>query len=126
MGTRIANDDLPTDSSPSGLPLRHLVTGALGSSDIYVGEQWLQPGERVLLHTHEVEEVLIFTAGEGEASIGTEIFAVECGVTIHIPAGEIHGFRNTGRDELRLYVIFPGNQFPATTIIESAPDLSPT
>lgn len=118
MGTRIVNDDQPTDRSPSGLPLRHLVTEAAGSTSLYVGEQWLQPGDRVLLHTHAVEEVLLFSSGSGEVQVGEKCFAVRVGVTVHIPAGEIHGFRNTSQDELRLHVIFPGNQFAATDIVE--------
>jgi quercetin dioxygenase-like cupin family protein len=118
VGARIINDEQPIDRSPSGLPLRHLVTADVGSSELYVGEQWLQPGDEVLLHTHQVEEVLLFTAGSGEIRVGDESFAAHAGVTIHIPAGEVHGFRNTGQDELRLYVLFPGNQFAATKIIK--------
>ncbi len=119
MGARIINDDQPTDRSPSGLPLRHLVTGNVGSSALYVGEQWLQPRDEVLPHTHPIEEVLLFTAGSGEVRVGGESFAVHAGVTVHIPAGELHGFRNTGQDELRLYVLFSANEFAATEIIES-------
>lgn len=118
MGTRIDHRDQPTHQSPSGLPIRHLVSGDIDSSDLYVGEQWLQPGEEVLLHTHQVEEVLIFTAGTGTAWLGEDTFAVEAGISLHIPAGEIHGFRNTGQSELRLFVIFPGNQFASTEIVE--------
>jgi mannose-6-phosphate isomerase-like protein (cupin superfamily) len=118
VGARIVNDDQYTDRSPSGLPLRHLVTGAVGSISLYAGEQWLQPDDEVLPHTHTVEEVLLFTAGSGEVRIGNESCAVHAGVTIHIPAGEVHGFRNTGQDELRLYVLFPGNEFAATKIEE--------
>lgn len=122
MGRRIVNDQRPTDRSPSGLPLRHLVTGDIGSMDLYVGEQWLQPGDRVLPHTHAVEEVLIFTAGDGEVRIEDDVVQVSGNVTVHIPAGELHGFRNTGEDELRLFVLFPGNEFAATNIGEPPSD----
>lgn len=118
MGTRIVNDEIRADRSPSGLALRHLVTGDIGASALYTGEQWLQPGEHVLLHTHPVEEVLIFTAGTGEVILGDERLPVSGGVTVHIPAGERHGFRNTGDDELRVFVIFPGNTFARTDIVE--------
>lgn len=118
MGTRIVHDDIPTGRSPSGLALRHLVTDATGSTDLYVGEQWLQPGERVLMHTHPVEEVLIFTGGSGDVRLGNETLPVSAGVTVHIPAGELHGFRNTGEEELRVFVLFPDNRFASTNVVQ--------
>ena len=119
MGTRIAHDAMPVDRSPSGLAIRHLVSGSTANSaDLYAGEQWLEPGERVLLHTHPVEEVLIFTDGVGEATLGDETVEVERGVTLHIPTGEVHGFGNTGNDRLHVFVLFPGNAFAQTDIVE--------
>lgn len=119
MGARIEHDRMPVDRSPSGLPIRHLVSAATGSTQIYAGEQWLAPGERVLLHTHPVEEVLIFTAGTGEVRLGEETLPVSAGVTVHIAAGEVHGFRNTGAGELRVFVIFPGSAFARTDLVGS-------
>jgi quercetin dioxygenase-like cupin family protein len=118
MGAVIRNQEWPVDRSPSGLAIRHLVTGGTGSEALYAGEQWLEAGERVLLHTHPVEEVLLFTDGSGEVRLGAETAPVGAGVTVHIPAGEIHGFRNTGEDRLRVFVIFPGNTFARTDIVE--------
>ncbi len=118
MSTLVINDQQATHRSPSGLPLRHLVSGELDSAALYVGEQWLQAGDRVLRHTHPVEEVLLFTAGVGEVQVEEESFAVSAGVTVHISAGEAHGFQNVGQDELRLYVIFPGNQFARTDLVD--------
>jgi quercetin dioxygenase-like cupin family protein len=122
MGTRIEHDAMPVDRSPSGLAIRHLVSAKTGATALYAGEQWLEPGERVLLHTHPVEEVLIFTSGTGEVRLGDDVAPVSAGVTIHIPEGEAHGFRNTGADRLRVFVIFPGNQFAQTDIVEDSPN----
>ena len=113
MGTRIEHDIAATDRSPSGLPLRHLVSSAIGAG-LYVGEQWLPRDGLVPRHIHPVEEVLVFLAGEGIASLGDESVPVGPGVTLHIPAGEPHGFRNTGASELRLLVIFPTPEFADT------------
>lgn len=118
MGSRIEHDSVPVDRSPSGLAIRHLVSGDIGSSELYAGEQWLEPGERVLLHTHPVEEVLIFTGGTGDVTLGSESHPVSAGISVHIPAGEVHGFRNTGEDRLEVFVIFPGNRFARTDIVE--------
>ncbi|HEV2127695.1 MAG TPA: cupin domain-containing protein [Thermomicrobiales bacterium] len=118
MGARIEHEATRVDRSPSGLAIRHLVTGEVGSTDLYTGEQWLERGEQVLLHTHPVEEVLIFTDGSGEATLDGNIVPVAGGVTLHIPAGEVHGFRNTGDGRLHVFVIFPGNTFARTDMIE--------
>lgn len=118
MGKVVRHETVAVDRSPSGLAIRHLVTGDQGAAALYAGEQWLEAGERVLLHTHPVEEVLIFTAGIGEVTLGHETSPVGAGVTVHIPAGEVHGFRNTGKDRLHVFVIFPGGAFAQTDIVE--------
>jgi mannose-6-phosphate isomerase-like protein (cupin superfamily) len=118
MCARICHDQVPIDRSPSGLAIRHLVCGETGSTALYAGEQWLEPGERVLLHTHSVEEVLIFTGGSGQAQLGDASVPVSAGITLHIPASVVHGFANTGDRRLRVFVIFPGNVFARTEIVE--------
>jgi quercetin dioxygenase-like cupin family protein len=92
---RIEHAKLPIVPSPSGLPSQHLITARDGAEHLFVGQQWLQPGERVLLHTHPVEEVLTFLAGSGEATLGEETVPIGAGVSLYIPAGEVHGFRCT-------------------------------
>lgn len=113
MGTRIEHDAVPDDRAPSGLPLRHLVSGAIGAG-LYIGEQRLPPDGVVPLHTHPVEEILVFLAGDGIAALGDDSATVGPGVTLHIPAGEPHGFRNMGSGELRVLVIFPTPEFADT------------
>jgi mannose-6-phosphate isomerase-like protein (cupin superfamily) len=73
----------------------------------------------VLLHTHEVEEVLIFVAGAGEIRLGEDQMPVSAGTTVHISPGERHGFWNTRDETLRLFVVFPGTTFAETLIDES-------
>ncbi|MBA2278492.1 MAG: cupin domain-containing protein [Chloroflexia bacterium] len=116
MGTRIVHDAAPVARAPSGRPLRHLVGNWIGAG-LYVGEQWLLPGEAVPLHIHPVEEVLVFLGGEGVAILGEKEVAVGVGITLHIPPGEPHGFRNTGAGELRLLVIFPMPEFAETGLV---------
>lgn len=113
MGTRVVHDAVPVARAPSGRPLRHLVGAEIGAG-LYLGEQWLRPAEEVPLHTHPVEEVLIFFGGEGVAIIGDQEVSVGVGITLHVPPGEPHGFRNTGGEDLRLLVIFPTPEFART------------
>jgi quercetin dioxygenase-like cupin family protein len=92
---RIDHADVPTVASPSGLLTQHLVSARDGAEGLFVAQQWLQPGDRVLLHTHPVEEAITFLSGSGEATLGEETLPIGAGVSLYIPAGEVHGFRCT-------------------------------
>ncbi len=66
--------------------------------------------------THQdVDQVLVFTAGEGEAILGDERSRVAAGRLVHVPAGTRHNFVNVGRGALRLYTIYaPPEHAPGT------------
>ncbi|MCA9859332.1 MAG: cupin domain-containing protein [Thermomicrobiales bacterium] len=106
----------PIGKSPSNLPLQHLVDASDGASQLYLGQQWLRPGERVLDHTHPCEEILHFLAGRATVRLGSEFHEVSAGESVHIPTGELHGFTNSGDTELHLLVVFPGSSFAPTDI----------
>jgi quercetin dioxygenase-like cupin family protein len=95
-GRRIENAALPIVASPSGLPSQHLISRRDGSQQLFLGQQWLQPGDRVRLHTHPVEEALTFLSGVGEATLGSETVPIGAGVSLYIPAGVVLGFCFTG------------------------------
>lgn len=114
---RIEHATLPIVPSPSGLPTQHLISGQVGAKGIFVAQQWLQPGDRVLLHTHPIEEALTFLAGVGEATLGEKTVLIGPGVSLFIPEGVIHGFRCT-EGTLHVMVVFPGAAFAETTIVE--------
>jgi quercetin dioxygenase-like cupin family protein len=114
---RIDHDGLPIVLSPSGLPTQHVISGNVGAQGIFVAQQWLQPGDRVLLHTHPVEEALTFLSGAGEARLGEESVPIGAGVSLYIPEGVVHGFRCT-EGTLHVMVVFPGSAFAETTIVE--------
>jgi quercetin dioxygenase-like cupin family protein len=93
---RIDHAAVPIVASPSGLSTQHLVSARDGAEGLFVAQQWLQPGDRVLLHTHPVEEAITFLSGSGQATLGDETVLIGAGVSLYIPAGEVHGFRCTG------------------------------
>jgi quercetin dioxygenase-like cupin family protein len=63
-------------------------------------------GDRIPLHTHTIDEVIIIDHGEGEARLGEECRAVKEGTVVFIPAGVPHGTRNTGASPLHIHAIF--------------------
>jgi quercetin dioxygenase-like cupin family protein len=120
MGRLLDHATLPVGRSPSGLPLQAIISGEIGASSLYIGQQWLEPGDRVLLHTHPVEEALTFLAGSGEATLGAETVLITAGTSLYIPAGLVHGFRNAGTATLHVLVVFPTPTFAETTIVEDS------
>src|SRR5688500_13814450 len=108
---------IPIVASPSGLPTQYLVSARDGAEGLFVAQQWLQPGDRVLLHTHPVEEAITFLSGAGEATLGTETVPIGSGVSLYIPAGAVHGVHCTD-GILRVLVVFPIPEFAETTIVE--------
>ena len=117
-GAFLIHDDLPIVPSPSGLPSQHIITSAVGSRSIFLGQQWLQPGDRVLLHSHPCEEALMFLAGTGEATIDGEQVWIVPGSSVFFPAGSIHGFENTGTTEMHVIIVFPVPRFAETRIVD--------
>jgi Mannose-6-phosphate isomerase len=64
---------------------------------------------------HNVDQVLIFVEGTGEAVLEGERSAVVPGRLVLVPAGTRHNFVNTGSSDLRLYTVYaPPEHAPGT------------
>ena len=70
-----------------------------------------RPGIGPKLHRHPYPEVFVVEAGEATFQIGDEWLIVGGGHVVVSPAGEAHGFTNSGTDELRLTSIHVAGQF---------------
>lgn len=121
VGQRIVHAQLPIIPSPSGLPSQHIVTSDTGATSLFLGQQWLQPGDRVLLHTHPVEEAVMFLSGSGEATLGDDVVPIGAGMSLFFPAGLVHGFCNSGTEVLHVVIVFPVPHFAETTIVNEQP-----
>jgi quercetin dioxygenase-like cupin family protein len=120
-GALLRHADLPIIPSPSGLPSQHIVTERIGATSIFLGQQWLQPGDEVYRHTHPCEESIMFLAGSGEATLDEDVVAIMPGCSLFIPAGVVHGFRNTGATEMHVVIVFPVPHFAETTMVDRQP-----
>lgn len=97
--------DRPMIRSASGEPsLSMVVNREVGATSLSVWVTSHTPGEVVPLHTHAVEEVLTFVAGEGVATVGDETVPVRADMSIIVPPGTPHGYRNTGAGPLRIVI----------------------
>jgi quercetin dioxygenase-like cupin family protein len=118
-GARLIHADIPIVPSPSGLPSQHIVTEAIGASALFLGQQWLEPGDQVFRHSHPCEEAVMFLSGTGEATLDDEHVDIVPGCSVFFPAGVVHGFRNTGTTTMHVVIVFPVPHFAETDMADS-------
>ena len=70
-----------------------------------------QPGLGPKLHRHPYAEVFVVESGEATFRIGDDTVVVGSGHVVVSPAGEAHGFTNTGDRELRVTAIHGAGRF---------------
>jgi len=76
----------------------------------------IPPGEEIGEETHpEVDQILLFLEGEGEAVLEGETEPVAPDRLVFVRAGTRHNFRNTGDGPLRLVTVYaPPEHEPGT------------
>jgi mannose-6-phosphate isomerase-like protein (cupin superfamily) len=70
----------------------------------------------------DVDQVLVFTDGDGEAILNGERSPVSAGRLVHVPAGTRHNIVNVGARDLRLYTIYAPPQHAPGTIHHTRAD----
>lgn len=76
-----------------------LVNEDHGAPNLALRRFVLEPGATVPEHTNEIEHEQHILAGEYVVGIGDTEYTVSAGDTVHIPAGEVHWYRNEGETE---------------------------
>jgi len=77
----------------------------------------IPPGGDIGSEVHpDVDQVLVFVQGEGEAILNGEKSAIAVDRLVHVPAGTRHNFVNTGKTDLRLYTIYAPPEHASGTI----------
>jgi gentisate 1,2-dioxygenase len=74
------------------------------------------PGDRIPLHTHSTNEVVIVDRGTGEYRLGDDTREVRVGSIVFVPAGTAHGTRKLGDGTLDIHAIFPSGVIDITMI----------
>lgn len=72
-----------------------------------------EPGAGVPRHSHGCDEILTVLEGQAELQLGDERCLVEPGVSVHVPAGTRHGFRNTGAGCLQVQCVLSASAMRA-------------
>ena len=105
--------NLPIEHWRIGVQTRMLISAQNGATQLCVFEQWIAPGNGAPTHSHPVEEVLTVHAGEAEMWLDQEKVTVKAGQSLIVPAGRLHGFRNSGTVTLHLHAVLASAIFEA-------------
>lgn len=96
----INHEDQETVDWRPGVATRMIVSAVTGSVQLCIFEQFCDPGLGAPMHMHVVEEVLDVIEGSAEIWVGEETVAVGAGHSLIVPAGILHGFRNTSATDV--------------------------
>ena len=66
----------------------------------------IPPGGEIGEEVHEVDQILTFVSGVGEARVSGDKRKVAQGDLVVVPAGRKHNFVNTGPNPLVLYTVY--------------------
>jgi quercetin dioxygenase-like cupin family protein len=108
--------DLPIEQWRPGVQTRMLASAQNGATQLCMFEQWVAPGNGAPTHSHPVEEMLTVQAGEAEMWLSRDKMIVTAGQSLIVPAGSMHGFRNSGTVTLHIHAVL------ASPIFESMPE----
>jgi mannose-6-phosphate isomerase-like protein (cupin superfamily) len=104
-----------------GVETRMVVSARNGAAQLCIFEQWVAPGVGAPTHVHPVEEVLTVREGEAEMWMDDERVIVSAGQSLIVPAGRLHGFRNSGAATLHIHAVLASPIFEATPEGASVP-----
>src|SRR5438445_5156969 len=110
----IDSQNTAVESWRAGVETRMVVSRVNGADQLCIFEQWVAPGHGAPTHSHPVEEVLTVCDGEAEMWMGEERKIVMAGQALIVPAGRLHGFRNSGTTTLHNHDVLDYPIFEAT------------
>ena len=89
----------------AGVETSMIVSAQNGAAQLCIFEQWVAPGQGTPTHSHPVEEVLTVREGEAEMWLDGARMRVAAGQSMIVPAGRLHGFRNSGTTTLHIHAV---------------------
>ena len=107
-------NSIPAEPWRPGVETRMVVSARNGAAQLCIFEQWVAIGAGAPTHAHPVEEVLTVREGEAEMWIDGERAIVRSGQSLIVPAGRLHGFRNSGTTTLHIHAVLASPVFEAT------------
>jgi quercetin dioxygenase-like cupin family protein len=106
----IRSSEIKVDSNPPGRRGLPLVNASVGAKSLRVGISTFQPGVRIPLHRHNVEEAIVIIDGEASCRVEDEHYTLHPYDTVHVPAGTKHHFWNASDQPFTFVSIYPANE----------------
>jgi len=86
-----------------GYVLRLVNPATVGSKNIGTSMCYLNPGEEIVYHKHEYEEVYFIVSGEGTMTLEGEKIHLEKNLSVYVPSNAMHGQKNDGQEPLIIH-----------------------
>jgi len=86
-----------------GYVLRLVNPATTGSKNIGTSMCYLNPGEEIMQHSHEYEEVYFILSGEGTMALDGETIHLEKNLSVYVPSNAKHGQKNDGQEPLIIH-----------------------
>jgi mannose-6-phosphate isomerase-like protein (cupin superfamily) len=86
-----------------GYVLRLVNPATVGSKNIGTSMCYLNPGEEIIQHKHEYEEVYFIVSGEGTMVLEGEKIHLEKNLSVYVPSNAMHGQKNDGQEPLVIH-----------------------
>lgn len=106
-GFVVASEEGPVWDMEPGRPAAFKLLSEQTDGKIAVFEEVVPPGGGTPLHIHRTsDEVIYVVSGEFLFRLGEESRRVSGGSWVFIPLGSVHGWRNSGHEDGRVFFIF--------------------
>ncbi|MEL6530346.1 MAG: cupin domain-containing protein [Pseudomonadota bacterium] len=97
----LTTETAKTTSEEWGTFVEYFAGETGGVSDLLSGTATIKPGLEIHPpHRHAEEEFLMVLEGEGEWTVGEEVFSAKKGDMLYAAAWDSHGIKNTGSEPL--------------------------
>ncbi|MFQ5821029.1 MAG: cupin domain-containing protein [Candidatus Heimdallarchaeota archaeon] len=74
-------------------------------TDVKIVLTRVEPGGEFTIHQDPYHHVFYFIEGRGEGQLGDVFYEINSGLVVEVPAGELHGYKNTGEKDLLLFTV---------------------
>ena len=98
-------DDDPDDFRPNSSWLLHVDPDHRAQFSVI--RERIGPGDRIPLHWHDVDEVVLYERGAARVHLDGVETQVGPGASVFIAAGVVHGTVNTGTEACEVRAVYP-------------------
>ena len=108
----ISTQEWSTTEKYAGVRWKFLIDkDVTGSSGLSLGFAEIAPAGDLILHYHSPAEIYVITNGVGILNKSGELEEVKKGDVVYIAGNTKHALKNTGKETLEFYWIFPTDSF---------------